>query len=253
MSLFTPLQGILGGSLIGTTLCGISVFYTVGFAYLRLAISLDNKQNHFDFVFGSVRFVLFMDSSLLLTICFCSPFFLLLFLASAHYKQPPTLQQQKNLIPLQNSGGSAGVLLLFNGEIMGASGILSNTLIRPWQAIQNPNNHWRYVYLASFALTVNLFLNYLAPPEFLADPRSEQSDDVPIPSTIGYLLGGLLVGIGTRLGNGCTTGTYLVWYYFSVVPVFFLLVLVVPTKKGMCVGSAQHIFCDKDCISYHLF
>lgn len=88
---------------------------------------------------------------------------------------------------------------------MGASGILSNTLLNPLQALRKPSNHWRYAYLASFALTVNLFVNYLAPPAFLADDRSEEHD-VPIPSSAAYLIGGLLVGIGTRIGNGCTTG-----------------------------------------------
>lgn len=88
---------------------------------------------------------------------------------------------------------------------MGASGILSNTLLNPLQALRKPSNYWRYAYLASFSLTVNLFVNYFAPPEFLADGRSEDSD-VPIPSSAAYLIGGLLVGLGTRIGNGCTTG-----------------------------------------------
>lgn len=107
--------------------------------------------------------------------------------------------------PFIVAGGSAGLLLIVNGDIMGASGILSNTLLNPIQALQKPSNHWRYVYLASFALTVNLFVNYLAPPAFLADERSEASD-VPVASSAAYLLGGLLVGLGTKLGNGCTTG-----------------------------------------------
>lgn len=104
-----------------------------------------------------------------------------------------------------SSGGLAGVLLLMNGDIMGASGILSNTLIRPIEALRNPKNHCRYVYLASFALSVNVFVNYLAPKEFLSDDRS-QDTDVPIPSTVAYVLGGFFVGLGTKIGNGCTTG-----------------------------------------------
>ncbi|CAB9527189.1 YeeE YedE family integral membrane protein [Seminavis robusta] len=102
-------------------------------------------------------------------------------------------------------GGSAGVLLILNGDIMGASGILSNALVNPIQAIQNPKNHWRYVYLASFALSVNVFVNYLAPKDFMSDERSLDSD-VPIPSAIAYILGGFFVGLGTKIGNGCTTG-----------------------------------------------
>lgn len=102
-------------------------------------------------------------------------------------------------------GGSAGVLLVMNGDIMGCSGILSNTLINPLQALQNPKNRWRYAYLASFALSINIFVNYLAPKEFLSDDRSNDSD-VPIPSALAYALGGLFVGLGTKIGNGCTTG-----------------------------------------------
>jgi hypothetical protein len=92
-----------------------------------------------------------------------------------------------------------------NGTIMGASGILSNTIINPFKQLQDPANRWRYTYLASFAMTVNLFVNYLAPPSFMADDRSKDSD-VPVSSTLAYLLGGFLVGAGTRIGNGCTTG-----------------------------------------------
>jgi uncharacterized protein len=88
---------------------------------------------------------------------------------------------------------------------MGISGIVSNALINPIRALQNPSNHWRYVYLASCALSVNVFVNYLAPKSFMSDDRSLDSD-VPIPSAIAHLLGGLFVGIGTKIANGCTTG-----------------------------------------------
>jgi len=103
------------------------------------------------------------------------------------------------------TGGSAGILLVMNGDIMGASGILSNTLLYPMEALRKPSNHWRYAYLASFCLSVNIFVNYLAPPAFMADDRS-MADDVPIASKTAYLIGGFLVGLGTKLGNGCTTG-----------------------------------------------
>jgi len=33
------------------------------------------------------------------------------------------------------TGGSAGILLVMNGDIMGASGILSNTLLYPMEAL----------------------------------------------------------------------------------------------------------------------
>ena len=49
-------------------------------------------------------------------------------------------------------------------------------------------------------------MNYLTPELALKDTRSEYSDDVPIPSLVGHVIGGFLVGLGTKLGNGCTTG-----------------------------------------------
>ena len=55
-------------------------------------------------------------------------------------------------------------------------------------------------------MAVHLYVNYLTPELALKDPRSEYSDDVPIPSFIGHLIGGFLVGLGTKIGNGCTTG-----------------------------------------------
>mmetsp|Transcript_13600 Transcript_13600/g.21424 ORF Transcript_13600/g.21424 Transcript_13600/m.21424 type:complete len:359 (+) Transcript_13600:101-1177(+) len=102
-------------------------------------------------------------------------------------------------------GGSAGVLLLMNGDIMGISGILSNTLADPIASLKNPKHHWRWVFLGSFAMTVNVYVNYLTPDVALQDSRSTDTD-VPIPSFIGHLLGGFLVGVGTKIGNGCTTG-----------------------------------------------
>ena len=97
------------------------------------------------------------------------------------------------------------IIIIFFVSV-GASGLLSNTLMNPIQSIQKPQNRWRYVFLASFCVTVNAFVNYLVPPSFHRDERSIQADDVPIPSTVAYLLGGFLVGLGTKIGNGCTTG-----------------------------------------------
>ena len=60
--------------------------------------------------------------------------------------------------------------------------------------------------MGSFTLAVHLYVNYLTPELALKDTRSEYSDDVPIPSLVGHVIGGFLVGLGTKLGNGCTTG-----------------------------------------------
>jgi hypothetical protein len=87
---------------------------------------------------------------------------------------------------------------------MGISGILSNTIRIP-QSIQEPRHHWRWIYLASFSLTVNLYVNFFFPSSALEDPRS-RADDIPIASWAAHALGGFLVGLGTKMANGCTTG-----------------------------------------------
>lgn len=102
-------------------------------------------------------------------------------------------------------GASSGVLLVLNGDIMGISGILNNSIVRPTKTIRDPKCYWRWVWLASFALTVNIYINYLGPDRASADRRSEDPD-VSKPSMVAMLLGSILVGIGTRIGNGCTSG-----------------------------------------------
>lgn len=87
---------------------------------------------------------------------------------------------------------------------MGISGILSNTIRIP-QSIQEPRHHWRWIYLASFALTVNLGVNFLFPSETIEDHRAG-AEDVPKASWIAHVLGGFLVGLGSKMANGCTTG-----------------------------------------------
>lgn len=88
---------------------------------------------------------------------------------------------------------------------MGVSGILSNSLLHPKQTLNDPKQHWRWVWIASFSLAVNVYVYYLHPQVALHDQRSLESD-VPIPSWPAYIIGGFLVGVGTRIGNGCTTG-----------------------------------------------
>ena len=53
-------------------------------------------------------------------------------------------------------------------------------------------------------LTVNFYVNHVE--SATRDPRLETSGEVPIASPIAHLLGGALVGLGTKLGNGCTSG-----------------------------------------------
>ena len=101
-----------------------------------------------------------------------------------------------------STGLSAAVLLLFSGDILGASGLASSTLLTPRKSITDPNVAWKLVFLSTFLLFANTILGV----HFTDDERLGTDPSIPVVSIYGYLLGGLFVGFGTRLGNGCTTG-----------------------------------------------
>jgi uncharacterized protein len=96
-------------------------------------------------------------------------------------------------------GLSAGILLLFNGDILGASGITSTTFLQPRRALYYPPMQWKVLFIGSFILTTQLFL---ASPA-IADPVMHR---LPIVSKLACAIAGLLVGFGTKLCNGCTSG-----------------------------------------------
>lgn len=90
-------------------------------------------------------------------------------------------------------GAAAAAFILFNGRILGISGILGG-LLRPMKG----DAGWRIAFLlgmlaapASFAL--------FAPAGLVHAPRIDASAGVLIAA-------GLLVGFGTRYGSGCTSG-----------------------------------------------
>ena len=88
-------------------------------------------------------------------------------------------------------GGSAAWLLVMNGRIAGISGVLGG-LLQPSRS----EFGWRLAFLAGMLL---------APLIFLAAGGARP--DVEIDASAGLLvIAGLLVGFGTRLGAGCTSG-----------------------------------------------
>jgi uncharacterized membrane protein YedE/YeeE len=98
--------------------------------------------------------------------------------------------------PLASLGGGlliglgAAVLLLANGRIAGISGIAGG-LLRPARG----DIGWRLAFLLGLLAAPLIWLAMRAMPP-------AQIDDTP-----GLLaLSGLLVGLGTRFGNGCTSG-----------------------------------------------
>lgn len=103
-------------------------------------------------------------------------------------------------------GLSAATLLLFNGDILGASGLMSSFVVAPVKTLTDPSQQWKLSFLAAFALATRVYVT-LIDPDALTDQRLGYGDSsVPIVSPLGFVIGGFLVGFGTRLGNGCTTG-----------------------------------------------
>lgn len=88
-------------------------------------------------------------------------------------------------------GLSASILLLCNGKIAGISGILGG-IVHPIKQ----DTLWRVVFVAG--LLSGGFLFHLFAPEAFTFGLER--------STGALILAGVLVGFGTRLGNGCTSG-----------------------------------------------
>lgn len=88
--------------------------------------------------------------------------------------------------------GGASVLLLFtNGRIFGVSGILGGVL-----APKRDETLWRVAVVLGL-ISGGVLLDAFYPEAF----------DAEASRTMGLsILAGLLVGYGTRLGNGCTSG-----------------------------------------------
>jgi uncharacterized membrane protein YedE/YeeE len=85
-------------------------------------------------------------------------------------------------------GGAATLLLWSLGRIAGVSGILNGALE------ERTGRGWRVAFLAGLVLAAGAWFAVSG-----AVPRA----GFPLP---WLLAGGLLVGFGTRLGSGCTSG-----------------------------------------------
>lgn len=89
-------------------------------------------------------------------------------------------------------GGAAALLLLLTGRIAGVSGMAA-TAVR----IADAGPPWRL----AVSFVVGLPLGAVVASIFVRQPNIEVTASAPM-----LIVAGLLVGFGTRLGNGCTSG-----------------------------------------------
>ena len=100
-----------------------------------------------------------------------------------------------NFTPISLVGGIliglASVLLWwFNGRIAGMSGIIANLL-----SVKTFNMKWQWAFIIGLVASPWIYQLFAElPPITVAS------------SPWIYILGGLIVGFGTRLGSGCTSG-----------------------------------------------
>lgn len=87
-------------------------------------------------------------------------------------------------------GLAAAILLILNGRIAGISGILAGVL-KPVKG----DTAWKLAFIVGILVAPLLFTAFVYAPEVTITT-----------STPLLIVAGLLVGFGTRLGGGCTSG-----------------------------------------------
>lgn len=89
-------------------------------------------------------------------------------------------------------GLAAGLMIVVNGRIAGVSGVLGGLLLD-----RNGSEHrWRTMFLGGMVLGAALLTSFVP--------------SLPVPQLqtgwLGMAAAGLIVGYGTRMGSGCTSG-----------------------------------------------
>lgn len=88
-------------------------------------------------------------------------------------------------------GVAVTLMLLFNGRVTGISGIIASSLAKP-----NQEGLWRLLFLSG--MLIGGFMMYTLKPELFVNLSGRG---------LGLVgLSGLLVGYGTVMGSGCTSG-----------------------------------------------
>ena len=88
-------------------------------------------------------------------------------------------------------GLAVSLMMLFNGRVTGISGILGG-IVKP----KKNDLNWRVAFIGGL-LFGGLILLWIKPEVFVQVSGAMWFD---------YIIAGLLVGFGTLLGNGCTSG-----------------------------------------------
>lgn len=89
-------------------------------------------------------------------------------------------------------GLAAGLMIIFNGRIAGVSGVLGGLIFDR----SSGDRRWRSMFLGGMVLGATILTTVFAslPPAKLQT------------GWIGMAAAGLIVGYGTRMGSGCTSG-----------------------------------------------
>jgi uncharacterized protein len=87
-------------------------------------------------------------------------------------------------------GIAVSLLLLFNGKVLGVSGILGELFNHPLS-----KNYWRLFFV--LGLLISPLIYSIFHPIQIIEITSNK---------LLIIVGGLLVGFGSRLGSGCTSG-----------------------------------------------
>ena len=59
-------------------------------------------------------------------------------------------------------GLSAATLLLFNGDVLGASGLMSSFAVAPVRTMTEQSQQWKLAFFAAFCLTTRVYVSFYA-------------------------------------------------------------------------------------------
>jgi uncharacterized membrane protein YedE/YeeE len=98
---------------------------------------------------------------------------------------------------------STSLHLLLKGRITGMSGIFFSLI-----TLERASFYWKVSTVCGMLFAVSVLYNIWGLNEVVADVSIFDSKSIMISdlSFVGFALAGFFVGVGTKLGNGCTSG-----------------------------------------------